>query len=509
MATSSKHGSRNPRILVVTPEITYLPQGMGNMGNHLTAKAGGLADVSAALVSTLFELGSDIHVALPHYRRMFHIEVANLIEDELRVFKSTLPDTRIHLAEDRIFYYRDSVYGHSDGENPKIALAFQREVINNIIPLVQPDLIHCNDWMTGLIPAAARRRGIPCLFTFHNIHTYDVTLARVEDAGIDAAEFWRYLYYKRIPNNYEESRDSNMVDPLASGIFASHFINTVSPTFLQEIVKGQHDFIPPHLRAEIVNKYNAGCAMGIINAPDQTYNPSTDTYLKQVFTADSHAKGKLANKRAFQALLGLEQRDSAPIFFWPSRLDPVQKGCQLLTHILYETISRYWDDGIQIAVIANGAYQKHFNDVVKFHNLQKRVAVRNFDERLSHIGYAASDFLLMPSLFEPCGLPQMISAMYGSLPVAHDTGGLHDTVVPLNLAEGTGNGFLFEDYDPNGLRWAIDEAMKFHRLPADIKATHLSRIITESATAFSLPAQARQYVSIYENMLHRPLINAF
>lgn len=482
---------------------------MGNMGNHLTAKAGGLADVSAALVSTLFELGSDIHVALPHYRRMFHIEVANLIEDELRVFKSTLPDARIHLAEDRIFYYRDAVYGHSDGENPKIALAFQREVINNIIPLVQPDLIHCNDWMTGLIPAAARRRGIPCLFTFHNIHTYDVTLARVEDAGIDAAEFWRYLYYKRIPSNYEESRDNNLIDPLASGIFASHFINTVSPTFLQEIVKGRHDFIPPHLRAEIVSKYNAGCAMGIINAPDLTYNPSTDTYLKQVFTADTHAKGKLANKRAFQALLGLDQRDSAPLFFWPSRLDPVQKGCQLLTHILYETISRYWDDGIQVAIIANGAYQKHFNDIVKFHNLQKRVAVRNFDEKLSHIGYAASDFLLMPSLFEPCGLPQMISAMYGSLPIAHNTGGLHDTVVPLNIATDSGNGFLFNDYDANGLRWAIDEGIKFHRLPATTKAAQLSRIMTESATTFSLSAQARQYISIYENMLHRPLINAF
>lgn len=509
MPKRSRSKSRNPRILIVTPEITYLPQGMGNMGNHLTAKAGGLADVSAALVSTLFDLGSDIHVALPHYRRMFHIEVANLIEGELRVFKSTLPDTRIHLAEDRIFYYRDAVYGHSDWENPKIALAFQREVINNIIPLVQPDLIHCNDWMTGLVPAAARRRGIPCLFTIHNIHTYDTNLAGIEDAGIDAAEFWRYLFYKRLPQNYEESRGSNPVDPLASGIFASHFINTVSPTFLQEIVRGQHDFIPPHLRQEIYNKHHAGCAVGIINAPDQTFNPSTDAYLTQTFAADSHAKGKLANKRALQAILGLEQNDNAPLFFWPSRLDPIQKGCQLLTHILYETVSRYWGDGLQIAVIANGAYQRHFHDIVKIHNIHKRVAVRNFDEKLSHIAYAASDFLFMPSLFEPCGLPQMISSIYGSLPVAHDTGGLHDTVVPLNIAANTGNGFLFEIYDYNGLRWAIDEAMKFHRLPAEAKAVQISRIMTESTGTFSLAAQARQYVAIYENMLQRPLINAF
>ena len=223
---------RSPRILVVTPEITYLPGGMGNMANVMTAKTGGLADVSASLVSALFELGADVHVALPHYRQMFHIAVGRLIDEELRMYRSKLPDARIHLAEDRIFYYRSEVY--SSSENPRLALAFQREVINNILPSVNPDLIHCNDWMTGLIPAFARRLNIPCLFTAHNIHTYDITLEAIEDSGIDGAEFWRHLYYRRMPANYEESRLTNPVDLLASGIFAAHFINTVSPTFLDE-----------------------------------------------------------------------------------------------------------------------------------------------------------------------------------------------------------------------------------------------------------------------------------
>ena len=166
-------GRVKPRILIVTPEITYLPSGMGNMADRLHAKAGGLADVSASLVAALFDLHADVHVALPHYRRMFHIESAQVVSDELAMYRSHLPDSRIHLAEDRCFYYRDSVYS-GENENPKLALAFQREVINNIIPSVQPDLIHCNDWMTGLIPAAARRLGIPCLFTVHNIHTHDL-----------------------------------------------------------------------------------------------------------------------------------------------------------------------------------------------------------------------------------------------------------------------------------------------------------------------------------------------
>ena len=242
--SSNSRGARKPRILVVTPEITYLPAGMGNLAQATNAKAGGLADVSASLVSALFELGADVHVALPHYRRMFHMDVGRLISNELRVYQSRLSDSRIHLAEDRCFYYRDAVYSSYDNENPRLALAFQREIVNHIIPTVNPDLIHCNDWMTGLIPAAARRLGIPSLFTVHNIHTYDVTLARMEDAGIDAAEFWKYLYYSRVPYNYEETRSTNPVDLQTSGVFAAHFINTVSLTFLEEIVRGEHGFVP-------------------------------------------------------------------------------------------------------------------------------------------------------------------------------------------------------------------------------------------------------------------------
>ena len=147
-----KHKKKaNPRILVVTPEITSLPAGMNNMGGCLRAKAGGLADVSASLVSALYRQGADVHVALPHYRRMFHIDVGKLISNELRVYMSNLHNSRIHLAEDRIFYYRDTVYSSYDSDSFLQALAFQREVINNIIPVVKPDLIHCT----------VNRQGIP------------------------------------------------------------------------------------------------------------------------------------------------------------------------------------------------------------------------------------------------------------------------------------------------------------------------------------------------------------
>ena len=499
----AKTKKKNPRILIVTPEITYLPEGMGNLAGKMSAKAGGMADVSASLVQALYALGADVHVALPHYRRMFHVETAQLVSEELRKYKAHLSDERIHLAEDRCFYYRDTVYDSGDG-NVKLALAFQREVINNIVPFVQPDLIHCNDWMTGLIPAAARRMGIPCLFTVHNIHTQKLSLARVEDAGIDAAEFWTNLYYSYPPYNYEESRTNNPIDLQASGCFAAHFINTVSPTFLTEIVNGWHSFIPDSIRNEIRAKFYAGCAEGILNAPDAADNPATDDKIPFKYGPEGHREAKRQNKLALQHALGLEENPDKALFFWPSRLDPVQKGPQLLTDIAFRFLDRHPD--AQIAVIANGPYQQPFWDIREFHQLHGRVGVHNFEGRLSQLGFAASDFTLMPSLFEPCGLPQMQAPIYGSLAVAHNTGGLHDTVEPLDVGASTGNGFRFDTYDSNGLFWAMDRAMDFFHLPADVREAQVARIMRESLARFNHEACAKEYIKLYEKMLDRPLV---
>ncbi len=496
----------NPTVLVATPEVTYLPEGMGNMSNHLTAKAGGLADVSAALISALFDQGADVHVALPDYREIFAAQTAPLLKNEFRRIRDKMPDERIHLAEDRVFFYMNTVYSHYGADNIKIALAFQREIINNIIPRVKPDLIHCNDWMTGLIPAAAREMGIPCLFTVHNIHTVKALLAYIEDRGIDAAYFWHHLYYENMAMEYEETRDTNPVDFLVSGVFGAHFVNTVSPTFLREIVEGHHHFVAPHIRQELANKYYAECATGILNAPDPSYRPETDDALVQTYSAKDHARGKQANKRYLQRSLGLVSDDRAPLFFWPHRLDPVQKGCQLLAEILYRVVSQYWDQHLQIVFVANGDYKNIFHNIVALHELYDRVAVCGFDETLARVAYAASDFMLMPSRFEPCGLPQMIGPLYGCLPVAHNTGGIHDTVVHLMPEKDSGNGFLFETYDSPGLFWAMEQAMLFHELPEMTRRRQIQRIMEESVQTFNHDVTARHYMQLYEKMLQRPLI---
>ncbi len=495
-----------PRILVVTPEVTCLPKGMGNYSNQLSAKAGGLADVSAALIRALYEKGADIHVALPDYRSLFNNKQQNPIIININSIRKRMPEHRIHLAEDRIFFYLDKVYPENSDLQIKLAMCFQREVINNIIPLVQPDIIHCNDWMTGLIPGVARQFNIPCLFTIHNIHTVKTSLAHIEDIGVDAASFWKNLYYERMPVNYEETRHTNSVDFLLSGIFAAHFINTVSPTFLKELAAGHHQFVSPSFQMEINNKQQNHCAGGILNAPDPSFNPGRDKYLAQPYIPDNQYIGKKANKRYLQKKLNLIRDDLAPVLFWPSRLDLIQKGSQLFADILYDTVSRYWHQHLQIIFIANGEFQKYFKQIVKFHRFHDRVAVCDFSEEDARMAYGASDFILMPSRFEPCGLPQMIGPIYGSLPIAFDTGGIHDTIIPLDVDNNTGNGFLFNRYEGRNFLDAIDRAMAFYLLPQTIKHHQIRRIMKESLDAFNHDAVAQQYIALYENMLKRPLI---
>jgi starch synthase/alpha-amylase len=499
--------SPNPRILIVTPEVTYLPPGMGNLSNYFSVKAGGVADVSASLIKALFEQGVDVHVALPDYRRIFNRKLPPILRRELDTLRNEFPDDRIHLAEDRGFFYLDHIPYGGASENTKVAVTFQREILNNIVPRVQPDLIHCNDWMTGLIPAMTRKLAIPCLFTIHNIHTTKCSLSYIEDIGVDAAIFWQNLFYDHYPLSYEQSRESNLVDFLSSGIYSAHFVNTVSPTFLMEMIKGRHTWISVPFRQELASKWEVGCAVGILNAPDPSFNPMLDEGLFLKFNSKDHHTAKQMNKLFLQEKLGLITDAEAPVFFWPSRLDPFQKGCQLVAEILDKVIHRYWDQHLQIVFVANGEFKGKFEDIVSLHQLQKRVAVCDFDEQLARLSYGASNFVLMPSRFEPCGLPQMIGPVYGALPVAHDTGGLHDTVMQMDVGKDTGNGFLFDDYDAEGLFEAINEAVRFYYLPQELKNRQIERIMTECMANFNHQITASKYIKLYEKMLQRPLIN--
>ncbi len=482
---------RGPKILFVTPEISYVSNSMCNDAQRVRAKAGGLADVAALLVDGLKKRHRDLHLALPNYRQLFRTENGGTLTESKRV----------HLAEDCHFYRRHGVYQTSRHDLLRSALAFQREVIHRIIPKVKPDIIHCNDWMTGLIPAAAKRLGIPTLFTIHNIHTERPTLAELENNGVFGADFWEELYFENYPENYDESYWTNPIDLLASGIRAADHVNVVSPTFLDEIRYGHHENIPGRISHLLWEKHAVGAASGIVNSPDPSFNPQKDSLLTERYKSKTHHEAKAVNKLALQHTLGLDENPDVPMLFWPSRLDPIQKGPQLLAEILPQLIQDYHDIGLQIAIIADGPWEQGLHDIVNAHGLHRRVAVHGFSEPLSRQGFGGADYVLMPSSFEPCGLPQMIGARYGTLPIVHHTGGLKDTVQHLNIEENTGNGFAFEHFDAGGLRWAIDEALRFHLSDESIRIKQVTRIMEEAARNFSPVEVVKQYEDLYTGLV--------
>jgi starch synthase len=248
--------SSQPRILFVTPEVMFIPYSLEHQACYIVNHNGKFSDYLSDLIVDLYCLGVDLHVVQPDFRKIY----SAISQTTLDVNVKNIPAERVHLTEDRAFFYSNYPDSNSIWENTKISIAFQREVINRIIPEVHPDLLHCHDWMTGLIPAMAKIFEIPCLFTVQNSDTAKIFLSHVEDMGIDAAVFWQHLFYDRYPINYEEIRESNPANFLLSGIFAANYVNASSSVFLVKMGCQQSLSAKLPFWEVLAEKKNAGCA---------------------------------------------------------------------------------------------------------------------------------------------------------------------------------------------------------------------------------------------------------
>lgn len=493
-----------PRILVITPEVSFLPDGMGSSSRGVSARTGALADLSAGLIGALFDLGADVHVAIPNYRNLFRARAPEGVGQDPVLRIGPISAERVHLAQDRAFFYSSKLAPQGE-ETVRIALAFQREIINTIIPEVRPDLIHCHDWTTGLIPAMARELGIPCLYTLCNLNTAKATLAAIEERGIDAAAFWRHCYFSRMPSGYEETRASNPADMLLTAIFAAHFVSVASPSFLEQIIAEKPPWIDPALQFEMAGKAAAGCLAAVCHAPDPSFDPSVDPALYRRYGPEDCLGGKIFNKLHLQERLGLVLDSGAPLFFWPSRLDSARPGIALTASALPAILKRHEKDGLQIVFAADGDGQETMREAAAACGAADRVAVCGFDPKLYRLAYGAADFILMPVLAEPCGLPCRIGQRYGALTVGYDAGAIRDAVIPLAPADGTGNGFLFRVFDVTGLVWAVDQAMAFFGLSPAARTRQVQRIMAQSLYREDSYQTAFQYIDLYGRMLRRPL----
>lgn len=428
-------------------------------------KTGGLGDVMGALPKQLSKNGLEVSVVIPKYRgiipsfkeklefvKWFIVEVG-WRKKYCGIFKYVYQGVTYYFLDNEEYFNRDGQYGYYD-DGERFAF-FDRAVLKLLREINwRPDVIHCNDWQTGMIPVLLSLeysknddfyRGIKTIYSIHNLLFQ----------GTFAKEILPELFGYNMEPYYNKSLEFNQgVSFMKGGINYSDKISTVSYTYANEFRTPEFGEGMDGLLRE------RGYAIrGILNGIDyDEYNPKTDPFIYKKFGANPYLSKKL-NKVELQKELGLYQKEDTPIISVISRLTR-QKGIDLLLSIIDRVL--YGRD-VQFVVIGTG--DRDFED--EFKKLKNRygdkVSVNiKFDNGLAHKVYAASDMFVMPSRFEPCGLGQLIALRYGTIPIVRETGGLKDTVIPYNEFNGIGNGFSFANYSGRELLMSINYALKIY-----------------------------------------------
>jgi glycogen synthase len=265
--------------------------------------------------------------------------------------------------------------------------------------------------------------------------------------------------------------------------------------------------IPPAIRQEIKEKYYHGQTMSIINSPSPQLYPETCPYLPVKFSPDDDIfRAKRLSLVEFQKQTGLVVNPNAILLYWPSRLDPSQKGIELLEHIAQRFAVIHGD--VQIAVVGSGVGNDRTHEDIMGRIAwasRGKITYQRFSEGISLLGYAAAHDVFGASLYEPCGQIDQIGNLYGATATNRDTGGYHDKIHELDidhLLRSEGNGFLFRDYDPGGLWYGLEKSVRFHRLPAAVREPVIRRIMRDTRRKYDLSVMVDAYVQAYERLNH-------
>lgn len=465
------------------------------------AKTGGLADVAGALPKAVRSLGHDIRIMMPRYGRVElekfglkpRIESVNVPMDErgepARIYEASIGAgagaTPVLFVDSERYFDRQGIYMYPD--DAERFIFFSRAALETCRALDwQPDVIHCNEWHTALIPNWLKTvyqsdpfyRSIATLYTAHNLEYQGVFGQRIlEIAGLAETGFIAHP---------DVAPDLNyVVDLMARGILFADIINTVSETYAREILTPEHGHrLDPVLRDRRDRLY------GILNGIDtELYDPATDPHIAAHFDANN-PEPRAQNKAALQTELKLPVRPDLPLIGVVSRLID-QKGFDLIAAVADPLLQ---DAPCQLVVMGTGELRHHDMLNALAARYADQVAVQlTFNRPLEQRIYAGSDIFLMPSRFEPCGLNQMVAMRYGAVPVVHTTGGLADTVEDFDARTGAGNGFSFERYDAMALYAALVRATETHR-HHDIWRQLMRRCMTVD---FSWGRSAEKYVDLY------------
>jgi starch synthase len=471
---------------------------------HPLIKTGGLADVSGSLPRAILNLRQDIRLIIPAYRQVLkqavNLNLAAYLELEgvsepVRILSGRLPGgkVKIFLVDSPAHFDRPGPpYTRMNGsewpDNAERFCVFCRAIhaiATNAAGLGwQPDIVHCNDWQTGLVPAmlADTKQAPASIFTIHNL-------------AYQGQFDWKTFKSLKLPAKWwsmEALEFHDMFSFIKGGLVFADWLTTVSPTYAKEIRTRKFGY-----GLEGLLNYRKENLSGILNGVDYTiWNPGRDLQIPVQFNRRSLFH-KIENKRALQEHFGLPRDDTSPLFAVISRLVE-QKGIDLVLDILPKLLAQ----GAQLLVLGSGdkVLERALRKASKQHARQVGVHI-GYDETLAHHIEAGADSFLMPSRFEPCGLNQIYSLRYGTVPVVRSTGGLADTVVdttPETLADKTATGFSFQKATATALWNAVQRAISHYRQP------ECWRQIVESGMQqdFSWKRSAERYVELYKQIIN-------
>lgn len=466
-------------------------------------KTGGLADVVGSLPKYYNKDEFDCRVIIPKYLCMkweyvqqleyvthFYMQL-NWRSVYVGLFKTVYDGVTVYMIDNEHYFGGDKPYGGEIIQNIE-RFAFFSKAALSVLPSLgfRPDVIHCHDWQTGLVPVYLKDcfmenefyRGIKSVMTIHNLKfqgIWDIKTVK------DIAGLSNYYFTSDKLGCYD---DANL---LKGGIVYADYVTTVSNTYAEEI---KTPFYGEKLDG--LMRARSNCLMGIVNGIDyDVYNPETDPYIYRTYNVDTFRREKRENKVRLQQDLGLEVYDKKFMIGIVSRLTD-QKGFDLIAYIMDELCQ----DDVQIVVLGTGEEKyenmfRHFD--WKYGN--KVSAHIYYSEEMSHKVYAACDAFLMPSLFEPCGLSQLMSLRYGTVPIVRETGGLKDTVEPYNEYEGRGTGFSFANYNAHEMLGTIRYAKDVYYN----KRREWNKMVDRCMMAdFSWKASAGKYEQMYRNLLY-------
>ncbi|MCD6435658.1 MAG: glycogen synthase GlgA [Clostridiales bacterium] len=460
------------------------------------SKTGGLADVAYSLPRVLREEKVDIRVMTP---KNFHNKKTSIDEIEIGkgeievgwrkqymgVSTATYNELTYYFIDNEYYFKRENLYGYfDDGERYSYFCKAVLEAIRMID--FTPDIIHFNDWHTAMIPLLMKKqysymekfKNIKTVFTIHNLKYQGVFDKKVMNELLN-------LDYSEFDSGAVEFYGN--VNFMKSGIVFSDAITTVSENYSNEI---KEVFFGENLH-DIINM-NSYKLYGIVNGIDfEIYNPETDKRIKKNYSF-KNSSFKNINKKYLQEKFGLVKAKNKPLIAMVTRLTN-QKGLDLLECVIEELLAL----DIQMVVLGTGdeKYEKllmHYNDIYK--NLAVKI---EFNEDTAHQIYAGADMFLMPSLFEPCGLSQMISQRYGTIPIVRETGGLKDTVSAYNKFTKEGTGFSFDNYNAHEMLFAIKRAIEVYK-SKDEWRNLVKRVMKLD---LSWRSSALKYKELYERLL--------